>query len=429
MKKKIRRLSIFSLCIMATAFLGFILACQVSANEGNLVTAEELKRFYMPKPQMRGIEGVREGQAQARRQFQDIRFDFNSSNIQENSYAQLNEIGKAIKAVMDACENCTFSIEGHTDNVGNEAYNQRLSEMRAQAFGDYIVARFEIDKIRITAVGFGESMPVVSNETEAGRRQNRRVEIIRNSLAPGRVASSKPEGVSEALSSIERGYGGSYGEVVGSFFEIAGKPSAVAAVRSQDEKQIGPLELPALEVEIDVVKEVLEGQAYQARPMVDGDILTQTDNYKVQFSCNAKLYMYIAQLDSTGKMDPIFPGKYISSRNPVAPHTLYSIPPDRNWFHLDENQGVETIYFIASRSKRPDMEELFNELEDKNKSLVRQAPISLDRAVPATRGIGGVREGRKQTVNFQDGSQGQYSSTLFSSIEADFVVTRWFYHE
>lgn len=410
---------------MAAAFLGLILACQVSANEGNLVTAEELKRFYMPKPQIRGIEGVREGQAQARRQFQNIRFDFNSSSIQENSYAQLNEIGKAIKAVMDSCENCTFSIEGHTDNVGNEAYNQRLSEMRAQAFGDYIVARFEIDKTRITAIGFGESRPVVSNETEAGKRQNRRVEIIRNLLAPDQVASFKPE----ALSSIERGYGGSYGEVVGSFFEIAGKPSVVAAVRSQDEEKIGPSELPALEVEIDVVKEVLEGQVYQARPIVDGDVLTQTDNYKVQFSCNAKCYMYIAQLDSTGKMDPIFPGKYISSRNPAAPHTLYSIPPDRNWFHLDENQGVETIYFIASRSKRPDLEELFNELEDKNKSLVQRAPLSLDRAVPATRGIGGVREGRKQTVNFQDGSQGQYSSTLFSSIAADFVVTRWFYHE
>ena len=147
------------------------------------------------------------------------------------------------------------------------------------------------------------------------------------------------------------------------------------------------------------------------------------------FRCNMHCYMYIIQLDSTGKMDPIFPSSYFSLGNPVEPHIVYSLPPENKWFYLDENTGVETIYFIASRSRRLDLEQLFSKFADRNRSLVQQSPVSLDSAVVITRGIEGVRPGRKQTVNFQDGSQGQYASTLFSSIQADFVMTRWFYHQ
>ena len=183
-----------------------------------------------------------------------------------------------------------------------------------------------------------------------------------------------------------------------------------------------------LSAEIDVVREVYEQGTYRARPVTDGETLTENDNYKVLFQCNMQCYMYIAQLDSTGKMDPIFPGQYVSGGNPTNPNTLLTIPPGTNWFFLDRNTGVETIYFIASRTRRTDIEQLFNKLADANKTLVRRTPISVESPVVFTRGIGGVRQGRTQPVNFQDGSQGQYSSTLFESIQADFVVTRWFYH-
>ena len=68
-------------------------------------------------------------------------------------------------------------MEGHTDNIGSDEFNQRLSEQRAAAVRDYLVAE-GIQSESITARGFGEGRPVVGNETDAGRQQNRRVEIV-----------------------------------------------------------------------------------------------------------------------------------------------------------------------------------------------------------------------------------------------------------
>src|SRR6059036_2623110 len=79
-------------------------------------------------------------------------------------------------------------VEGHTDSIGSDAYNQRLSERRANAVGDYMIAR-GIEAQRITTKGWGESKPIASNKTKEGRAQNRRVEITveQRSEEPGRA--------------------------------------------------------------------------------------------------------------------------------------------------------------------------------------------------------------------------------------------------
>jgi OOP family OmpA-OmpF porin len=69
------------------------------------------------------------------------------------------------------------SIEGHTDSIGTDAYNQKLSERRARTVRDHMVGQ-GIAADRITTRGFGESKPIASNETAEGRAQNRRVEIF-----------------------------------------------------------------------------------------------------------------------------------------------------------------------------------------------------------------------------------------------------------
>ena len=69
------------------------------------------------------------------------------------------------------------TVEGHTDSVGSAAYNQKLSERRAQAVKRYLV-RQGIDPSRITTEGYGKSRPIASNETEEGRAKNRRADII-----------------------------------------------------------------------------------------------------------------------------------------------------------------------------------------------------------------------------------------------------------
>lgn len=74
-------------------------------------------------------------------------------------------------------ENTRILVEGHTDSVGSEALNQSLSEKRAAVVRDYIVSR-GVPAGRITTTGLGESSPVATNDTAAGRQQNRRVELV-----------------------------------------------------------------------------------------------------------------------------------------------------------------------------------------------------------------------------------------------------------
>jgi outer membrane protein OmpA-like peptidoglycan-associated protein len=69
------------------------------------------------------------------------------------------------------------TVEGNTDNIGSDAYNQKLSVRRATAVRDYL-AKHGIAESRMTVVGKGASNPVASNDTEDGRAQNRRVELL-----------------------------------------------------------------------------------------------------------------------------------------------------------------------------------------------------------------------------------------------------------
>jgi outer membrane protein OmpA-like peptidoglycan-associated protein len=71
-----------------------------------------------------------------------------------------------------------IKIEGHTDAVGSEAYNQTLSEQRAASVKEYLVQQFHIDPTRLTVKGLGKSKPITTNDTEAGRSKNRRVEVV-----------------------------------------------------------------------------------------------------------------------------------------------------------------------------------------------------------------------------------------------------------
>jgi outer membrane protein OmpA-like peptidoglycan-associated protein len=103
-----------------------------------------------------------------------IYFDFNKVTIQERSYDLLNEIAKVIN---DNAQLLRIRIEGHTDNVGSDLANLKLSQGRAESVKAYLVSR-GVDARRLDAAGFGEMRPVATNDTEDGRAQNRRVEFI-----------------------------------------------------------------------------------------------------------------------------------------------------------------------------------------------------------------------------------------------------------
>ncbi|GAA4968602.1 OmpA family protein [Algibacter aquimarinus] len=101
-----------------------------------------------------------------------ILFDTGKSTIKAQSEEVLGDIIGILKEYPTA----KFTVEGHTDSVGSEKLNQRLSDSRANSVKEYLINN-GIDAFRLSALGYGESKPIDSNKTRAGRANNRRVEI------------------------------------------------------------------------------------------------------------------------------------------------------------------------------------------------------------------------------------------------------------
>jgi outer membrane protein OmpA-like peptidoglycan-associated protein len=106
----------------------------------------------------------------------NVQFAVNSHSIQNESFALLNELGKALSDPKLSHE--TVYINGHTDSDGSEDYNLKLSFRRALAVKDYLISNFPISPDRILVRGYGEGMPLFPNTTKDNKRLNRRVEIV-----------------------------------------------------------------------------------------------------------------------------------------------------------------------------------------------------------------------------------------------------------
>lgn len=102
----------------------------------------------------------------------NITFATNSNDINASFYSVLDSVALVLKEY----DKTLVVVSGHTDSVGAESYNQQLSKRRADAVASYLASR-EIDRIRLETIGFGESQPIASNDTEEGKQLNRRVEI------------------------------------------------------------------------------------------------------------------------------------------------------------------------------------------------------------------------------------------------------------
>ena len=101
-----------------------------------------------------------------------VTFAFDSDEITGASMATLDFAAESLRK----CPKVRTAVEGHTDSVGNDAYNQGLSQRRAESVRDYLVNN-GVSTDRLQARGFGESRPIADNSTEDGRAQNRRVEL------------------------------------------------------------------------------------------------------------------------------------------------------------------------------------------------------------------------------------------------------------
>ena len=103
----------------------------------------------------------------------DVLFDFNKYTLKPDAREKLAKVS----GILLAYPGLKIQLEGHTDAIGSDEYNQKLSEERAGAVRDYVVTQ-GVPATTVTAVGFGKSQPVASNDTAAGRQRNRRVEMV-----------------------------------------------------------------------------------------------------------------------------------------------------------------------------------------------------------------------------------------------------------
>lgn len=104
---------------------------------------------------------------------ENVLFEFGSHQLDSTSFPELNRLARYLKDNREL----RIQIHGHTDNVGDPTHNQKLSQQRAESVVSYLTQQ-GVDPDRIVAFGFGENRPVSSNETEQGRSENRRTEMV-----------------------------------------------------------------------------------------------------------------------------------------------------------------------------------------------------------------------------------------------------------
>lgn len=187
---------------LAALFLLLYAQAPALAQDGKIITSDDILNQLDKKPgpeadpgksrSFRGIRITTPGDAKpqqpaepGRDMAQDkpavtvyLYFKSGSSELAgEHSKKQLAALGKALNS--PALAGAKFEIGGHTDSQGSDALNQTLSEQRAAHIRDLLVGSFGVNAANVTAKGYGETQPVDSNDTEAGRGKNRRVVIKR----------------------------------------------------------------------------------------------------------------------------------------------------------------------------------------------------------------------------------------------------------
>ena len=102
----------------------------------------------------------------------NVTFGFDSADLRSDFFDVLNSVA----LVLEEFDQTVLVVDGHTDSTGSRQYNMGLSERRAETVGRYLIGQ-GVEPVRVATYGYGPDYPVASNENEAGRAQNRRVEL------------------------------------------------------------------------------------------------------------------------------------------------------------------------------------------------------------------------------------------------------------
>jgi len=163
--------------IAGNTALGSIIGAAVGGTAGALIGKKmdkQKKELESTLPENTKVESINDGEALKVTFDSGILFATNSSTISSASKSALRNLATSLNNNPET----NIKIVGHTDNVGNVDYNQTLSEKRAKSVYDYLMDDQGIGSKRMTYEGHGMKEPVADNNSEIGRSQNRRVEIL-----------------------------------------------------------------------------------------------------------------------------------------------------------------------------------------------------------------------------------------------------------
>ena len=158
-------------------------AAEASAQQATEQTAQMREKL---KDQLNQVLQTKESARGLIVNMSDVLFDFNKYTLKTEAREKLAKVS----GILLAYPGLKLQVEGYTDNIGSDEYNQKLSEQRANGVKEYLESQ-SVQSQNITAAGYGKSSPIADNSSNAGRAQNRRVELVVSGDAIG-VQETKP---------------------------------------------------------------------------------------------------------------------------------------------------------------------------------------------------------------------------------------------
>ncbi len=195
-------------------------------------------------------------------------------------------------------------------------------------------------------------------------------------------------------------------------------------------------------LDVVMLKKTIRNGATVMLPIKDGDVLKDGrgkaqagDKFRIMFRPHTDGYVYVVAIDGSGWAQGIFPPPTSPLANPVNAGQEYSLPEGTNWFSLDQFKGIETLFFVASPEKRPDIEEIVANIAGKERhpkatpQQVTEAPIILSGYYRSQTGSSPFIIGQTSTTPLgQD--HNLIPTTYFTQKAGEALrVTRWFRHE
>ena len=204
--------------------------------------------------------------------------------------------------------------------------------------------------------------------------------------------------------------------------------------------QFGTAQPTAAPMSLDVllVKKHMVNGVRSYLPIKDGDILLDGrgnpqagDKFRVMFRANTDGYVYVIAVDGSAWAQGIFPSAASPFANPVKAGQQYLLPEGNNWFSLDQFKGIETIFFVASHARRPDIEQILTTITGRERHPAEK-PLAVSEPAIIPNGYSGARPGASPFAfqTSQSSRQELLPTTYFvKTAGEDLRITRWFRHQ